>query len=188
MLWYNDGWNFSPNGGFYILMYWLVALIVLALDQWTKYIVVTHMELGESIPVWGSFFSITSHRNAGAAWGILQGQRWFFIAVTIFVVIGVIVYMIKMIREGRRFLPFALSLLLGGAVGNFIDRLRMGEVVDFLHVFFDFRGIGIPFTYDFPIFNVADMGIVIGISLVILDTILDMRREKRSMMNDSVDG
>lgn len=169
-------------------MYWLIALLILVLDQGTKYLVVQHMDIGEVIPIWGDFFSITSHRNAGAAWGILQGQRWFFIGVTVIVVIGVIGYMIKMIREGKRFLSFALSLLLGGALGNFIDRVRTGEVVDFLHFFFDFRGIGIPFTYDFPIFNVADMGIVIGIFFVIVDTILEARREKRSMVNDSVDG
>jgi len=140
------------------------------------------------IPIWGNFFSITSHRNTGAAWGILQGQRWFFITVTTVIVVGIIYYLYRSIREGRRLLPFGLSLLLGGAIGNFIDRLLTGEVVDFLHFFFDFRGIGIPFTYDFPIFNVADMGIVIGISVVILDTLLEARRAKRSITHDSVDG
>jgi len=170
------------------LIYWLVALLVIVLDQWTKWLVLTKMELYDVIPIWGNFFSITSHRNTGAAWGILQGQRWFFITVTTVIVVGIIYYLYRSIREGRRLLPFGLSLLLGGAIGNFIDRLLTGEVVDFLHFFFDFRGIGIPFTYDFPIFNVADMGIVIGISVVILDTLLEARRAKRSITHDSVDG
>lgn len=170
------------------MIYWLVALLVIVLDQWTKWLVLTKMELYDVIPIWGNFFSITSHRNTGAAWGILQGQRWFFITVTTVIVVGIIYYLYRSIREGRRLLPFGLSLLLGGAIGNFIDRLLTGEVVDFLHFFFDFRGIGIPFTYDFPIFNVADMGIVIGISVVILDTLLEARRAKRSITHDSVDG
>jgi len=170
------------------LIFWLIALIVLLLDQWTKWLVVTRMEIREVIPVWGDFFSLTSHRNRGAAWGILQDQRVFFIVVTIIVVIGIVYYMLRTIREGRKLMPLALSLLLGGALGNFVDRVRLGEVVDFFDFKFDFRGIGIPFVYDFPIFNVADSGICVGIALVILDTLLETRREKRRTSHDSVNG
>ena len=170
------------------MIFWLIALIVLLLDQWSKWLVATRMEIGQVIPVWGDFFSLTSHRNRGAAWGILQDQRAFFIVVTIIVVIGIVYYMLRTIREGRKLMPLALSLLLGGALGNFVDRVRLGEVVDFFHFVFDFRGIGIPFVYDFPIFNVADSGICVGISLVILDTLLETRREKRRMSHDSVNG
>jgi signal peptidase II len=187
MLWYNDGWNLSRQEA-YTLIYWLVALVVLLLDQWTKWLVVTRMDLGQVIPVWGEFFTLTSHRNRGAAWGILQDQRIFFLIVTVVVVIGVIYYMLRTIREGRKLLPLALSLLLGGALGNFADRARLGEVVDFLHFVFDFRGMGIPFVYDFPIFNVADSGIVVGIGIIFLDTLLEARREKRGLTHDSVDG
>lgn len=146
------------------------------------------MELGEVIPIWGEFFSLTSHRNRGAAWGILQDQRVFFIVVTTVVVIAIVYYMLKVMRSGRKLLPFALSLLLGGALGNFVDRVRTGEVVDFMDFVFDFRGIGINFIYDFPIFNVADMGISVGIMIVILDTLLEGRREKREVSHDSIDG
>lgn len=170
------------------MIYWIIAGIVLVLDQWSKWLVVTRMELGQVIPVWGDFFSLTSHRNRGAAWGILQDQRLFFIIVTVVVVIGIVFYMLRTIREGRKLLPFALSLLLGGALGNFVDRVRHGEVVDFFRVVFDFRGIGIPFTYDYPIFNVADAGIVTGIAIVFLDALLAAKREKREVANDSVDG
>jgi len=170
------------------LIFWLVSLLVLLLDQWSKWLVATRMDIGQVIPVWGDFFSLTSHRNRGAAWGILQDQRLFFIVVTIVVVTGIVYYMIRTLREGRRLMPLALSLLLGGALGNFIDRVRLGEVVDFLHFVFDFRGIGIPFVYDFPIFNIADSGIVVGISLIFLDTLLEARREKKEVTHDSVNG
>jgi len=158
---------------------WLVVLAVTALDQWTKHLVAPRMELNQSIPVWGDFFSITSHRNRGAAWGILQDQRLFFIAVTVVVIAGLVYYMIRKSREGRRFLPLALAVLLGGALGNFIDRVRTGEVVDFFRFVFDFRGIGIPFVYDFPIFNVADAAITTGVACLILDAFLEGRREKK---------
>ncbi|MCI3921057.1 signal peptidase II [Paenibacillus sp. TRM 82003] len=170
------------------MIFWLIALVVLALDQWTKQLVLTRMDLGEVIPIWGEFFQLTSHRNRGAAWGILEDQMLFFIVVTTIVVIGIVYYMIHTLRTGRKLLPFGLALLLGGALGNFVDRVRMGEVVDFLDFVFDFRGIGLNFVYDFPIFNVADMGISIGIGIVILDTLLEGRREKRGLAHDSVDG
>ncbi|MFC7681578.1 signal peptidase II [Paenibacillus sp. GCM10028914] len=152
------------------MAYYLIALIVFLVDQGIKYLIATQLELGEQIPVIGDFFVITSSRNRGAAFGILQDQRWFFIIVTTLVVIGIIWYMRKMKAEGRKLLPTALALVLGGALGNFIDRLVMGEVVDFLQFTFG--------TYTFPIFNIADSCIVIGVGLIILDTILDGKREQ----------
>ncbi|HZG78441.1 MAG TPA: signal peptidase II [Paenibacillus sp.] len=170
------------------MIYWLIALVVLLLDQWSKWLVATRMELGQVIPVIGDFFMLTSHRNRGAAWGILQGQRWFFVIVTIVVLVGIVYYLVRTIREGRKLMPLALSLLLGGALVNFVDRVRTGEVVDFFHFVFDFRGIGIEFVYDFPIFNIADAGISVGIALIFLDTLLETRREKRRLAHDSVNG
>lgn len=161
------------------MIFWLLSLVVVLIDQWTKRLVATRMDIGEIVPVWGGFFSLTSHRNRGAAWGILQDQRVFFIIVTVVVVAGVVYYMLRTLREGRRLMPLALSLLLGGALGNFIDRARTGEVVDFFRVVFNFHDIGIPYTYYFPIFNVADSAITIGIALVFLDTLLEARREKK---------
>lgn len=140
------------------------------IDQGTKFLIASRLELHEQIPVIGNFFLITSSRNRGAAFGILQDQLWFFIVVTIAVVAGIVWYLRKMTKEGRKLLPTALALVLGGALGNFIDRLLMGEVVDFLQ--FNFG------NYTFPIFNIADSCIVIGVGLIILDTILDGRREK----------
>ncbi|MNW57965.1 Lipoprotein signal peptidase [compost metagenome] len=148
------------------MVYYLIALIVFLVDQGTKYLIATRLELGEQIPVIKDFFMITSHRNQGAAFGILQGQQWFFVVVTVIVVAGIVWYLNKA-RATRKLLPTALALVLGGAVGNFLDRLLNGEVVDFL--MFNFG------SYTFPIFNVADSCIVIGVALIILDTLLDMK-------------
>ncbi len=163
------------------MIYFVVAAIVVILDQVSKYLVVHYMELNENIPVLGNFFSIYSHRNRGAAFGILQDQRWFFIAVTIIVVIGIVWFMVRTIRSGRqqRLFMSGLALLLGGAVGNFIDRAATGEVVDFLRFHFEFSLLGLDVNYTYPIFNVADMGVVIGAGLLIIDTLLSGRREKK---------
>ncbi|MRN55637.1 signal peptidase II [Paenibacillus monticola] len=148
------------------MVYYLIALIVFLLDQGTKYLIATRLELAEQIPVIGNFFLITSHRNSGAAFGILEGQQWFFFLVTIVVVAGIVWYLNKA-RATRKLLPLALGLVLGGAVGNFLDRMLNGEVVDFL--MFNFG------SYTFPIFNVADSCIVIGVALIILDSLRDLK-------------
>lgn len=161
------------------MAYYLIALIVFLVDQGIKYLIATRLELYEQIPVIGDFFVITSSRNRGAAFGILQDQLWFFIVVTLLVVVGIIWYMRKVTTEGRKLLPIALALVLGGALGNFIDRIVMGEVVDFLQFTFG--------TYTFPIFNIADSCIVIGVGLIILDTILDGKREQ-ARSNQQISG
>ena len=148
------------------MVYYLIALIVFLIDQGTKYLISTRLELHEQISVIGNFFLITSHRNRGAAFSILQDQRWFFIIITVVVVVGIIWYLNKA-RTNRKLLPLALSLVLGGAIGNFLDRLVSGEVVDFLMFSFG--------SYTFPIFNVADSSIVIGVALIILDSLRDLK-------------
>jgi signal peptidase II len=169
-----------------MLRYYLVAAIVLIADQFTKWLVVTYMNLHESIPVIGEFFQITSHRNKGAAFGILQNQRWFFLVITVIIVIAVIWYLHKTVKEGRRLLPYSLSLLLGGALGNFIDRALTGEVVDFMHFTFRFPFFGIPVDYQYPIFNVADSAIVIAVILIFIDTWLTAREEKKESQHGNV--
>ncbi|MCC3380000.1 signal peptidase II [Paenibacillus farraposensis] len=161
------------------MIYFGIALIIFLIDQGVKYLVATRMELYEQIPVIGNFFLITSHRNRGAAFGILEGQRWLFIVITIVVVIAIIWYLRKTVKTGQKLLSVALSLVLGGAVGNFLDRAISGEVVDFAQ--FNFG------TYTFPIFNVADSAIVIGVALIILDTLLESRRNKENS-HDRVEG
>ncbi|WP_307586257.1 signal peptidase II [Paenibacillus wynnii] len=148
------------------MVYYLIAVIVFLIDQGTKYLIATRLELQEQISVIGNFFLITSHRNRGAAFGILEGQRWLFFLVTFVVVIGIVWYLNKA-RKTQKLLPTALGLVLGGAFGNFLDRLLSGEVVDFLQ--FNFG------SYTFPIFNVADSSIVIGVALIILDSLRDLK-------------
>lgn len=169
------------RGGCSALWTYLIAVIVVILDQLSKWWIVVNLELYESISVIGNFFQLTSHRNRGAAFGILQDQRWFFITITIVVLIGIIYYNQRMLKEKQKLLPFALSLVLGGAFGNFIDRVRMGEVVDFFHFYFKFPFFGLQVDYNFAIFNVADSAIVVGVILIFIDQFILWRKERKGM-------
>lgn len=146
----------------------MLAVVIILIDQATKWVIETQMKLLESIPVIENVFYITSHRNKGAAWGMLEGQLWFFYIITAFV-IAFVVYYIQKYAKGNPILGLSLALILGGAIGNFIDRIFRKEVVDFLDVY-----IG---SYDFPIFNVADSSLVVGVGLVFIATILDERKK-----------
>ncbi|KAB7669243.1 signal peptidase II [Bacillus sp. B1-b2] len=141
-----------------LVFYYIIALFIVILDQWTKWLVVKNLELGESVEVIKDFFYITSHRNSGAAWGILKDQMIFFYIITIIVVLG-LVYLIKTGTKGKLLYGVSLGLILGGAIGNFIDRVRHQYVVDFINTYI--------FNYDFPIFNIADSSLVIGVILLI---------------------
>lgn len=128
------------------------------------------MDLGESITIIENFLYITSHRNRGAAWGILQGQMWFFYIITAVVIVGIVYYMVKY-AKGKALLSLSLGLLLGGAIGNFIDRLFRKEVVDFVDTYI--------FGYDFPIFNVADSALVVGVALLMIQMFREEREAKK---------
>ncbi|MDS9470514.1 signal peptidase II [Sporosarcina pasteurii] len=157
-----------------MFIYYALAAIVIAIDQLTKWLVVKNMELGERIGIMEPYISLLSHRNRGAAWGMLQGQMWLFYIVTVVVVIGLIYYFHKEAR-GHRLFSISLMLLLGGAIGNFIDRLLMGEVVDFISVL-------IPIIqYNFPIFNVADAALSIGVALLIIHVLLDEKKNRKKV-------
>lgn len=154
-------------------MYWyyLIALVIIGLDQLSKWVVVKNMELYEQIPVIENFFYITSHRNKGAAWGILQDQMIFFYLITAVVVVGIVFYMQKY-GQNNPLLSISLSLVLGGAIGNFIDRLLRQEVVDFL----DFM----IFQYDYPIFNIADSALFVGVILVLISAFVDEKKKGKT--------
>ena len=161
-------------GGNNVWKFYGLAALVIALDQWTKWLVVKNMELGERIILWDPYFALLSHRNRGAAWGMLQGQMAFFIIITIIVVAGIIYYFHKE-AKGKPLFQAGLMILLGGAIGNFIDRLLRGEVVDFVDVL-------IPIiNYDFPIFNIADAALTIGVVIVILFILQEERAEKKKV-------
>lgn len=138
----------------------IMATILVIADQLSKYFVLVNMNLGESKTVIDNFFSFTSHRNRGAAWGILEDSRLFFIIVTIVFLIVLLTYIYKSRNKLTILDIVTFSLVLGGGIGNFIDRIRTGEVVDFL----DFNIFG----YAFPIFNLADTFICIGVFFLII--------------------
>jgi len=160
--------NFEGLG----LIHWLaIALVLLLVDQFTKILVLGSFQLGEGIPVTG-FFNLVRVHNAGAAFSFLAGasgwQRWFFTALGLVAAV-VIVWMLKG-HPGQRLFCFALACILGGAVGNVIDRVLYGYVVDFL----DFHWAGMHF----PAFNVADSTITVGATCLILDELLRVRRTR----------
>ncbi|RXZ77301.1 lipoprotein signal peptidase [Paenibacillaceae bacterium] len=155
--------------------YYWIALVVFIIDFITKRVIETKLEINEKINVIGNFFIITSHRNSGAAFGILQNQMTFFIIITSIVIAGIVGYIYMNRHSGKPMLLAALGLVLGGALGNFLDRAWKGEVVDFLQFTFG--------SYVFPIFNIADSGIVIGVGLIILDTLLSMKDENKPESN-----
>lgn len=137
----------------------ILGIAIIFLDQVTKLLVVKFMELGESIPLIDGFLYLTSHRNEGAAWGMLQGRMWLFYIITVFVIV-VLVMFYKREAKTSLLLQTSLVLLLAGAIGNFIDRLFFQKVVDFVDT--------IIFGYDFPIFNVADASLTVGVILMVI--------------------
>ncbi len=149
---------------------WLSLAVVIA-DQLTKALIVREFELYEVLDVL-PVLEITRLHNTGAAFSILAGasgwQRWFFIGLALAVSIGIVYWLRNLPRGSAAYLPAALALVMGGALGNVIDRVWHGYVVDFLH--FHWGG-----AY-FPAFNVADSCITIGAGLLILDAILDGRK------------
>lgn len=132
----------------------LLAITVVIVDQWTKYYVQNNMVLGTSIPVIADIFHLTYILNPGAAFGILENQRYFFVIIAV-VMIGAVAFLYHRIALQPLVLRLGVGLLSGGAVGNGIDRINTGYVVDF----FDFR--------IWPIFNIADIAIVCGVGCII---------------------
>lgn len=113
------------------MLFFLLTMLVVIVDQLTKYYVVTHFYLGESVPVIENVFHWTYILNPGAAFGMLEGSRWFFILIALVVVAGVY-YLRREIMENGPFMKYGTALFVGGAIGNLIDRARSGLVIDFL--------------------------------------------------------
>ncbi len=159
---------------------WLVwAGVVLGLDQLTKVLILMNYQWGEGTVV-TSFFNIVRVHNTGAAFSFLADaggwQRWFFTAVGI-VAAGFMGWMLKHHRESKLF-ALAMSSLLGGAIGNVIDRVLYGYVVDFLDFHWSWLDV-LFYRGHFPAFNLADSAITLGAICLILDEILSIRRGSR---------
>jgi signal peptidase II len=152
----------------------VTAPIILVADQLTKLYIDRTMKLYQSIPVIDGLFSITYLRNKGAAFSFLSDASWrlpFFLLATVIAVIAIITAYCKL-KDEQRFAAFSLALILSGAVGNLIDRVRMGEVIDFLDVYWK--------THHWPAFNVADSAICVGVAMLALDLFLEERRMKKT--------
>jgi signal peptidase II len=156
----------------YLLLSCVTALS-LFIDQMTKVYIDRVMDLHQSIPVIPDLFSITYVRNKGAAFGFLANTSYrlpFFIFISI-VAVFVIIYAYRKLRGDQKLAQLSLSLILSGAVGNLIDRVRLGEVIDFLDVFWK--------TYHWPAFNVADSAICVGVFLLAIDMMREESRQKK---------
>lgn len=146
-----------------------VALVVLVVDQLTKAAVVARSEVGARIDVIGDLVQLRHHRNTGAAFSLFEGQLWLFLIVTV-LGLAMIAYFHRSLRTRALWLQVVLGLVLGGTLGNFVDRIRYGYVVDFVSI-----GIG---ETRWPTFNVADSSIVVGILLLVAYlTVSDRRAE-----------
>ena len=161
--------TFIQSSGASLLPWIGLALIVLIADQFTKVLIMGYYRLGDSTPI-TSFFNIVRAHNTGAAFSFLAAasgwQRWFFTAIGI----GAALFILWLLKShaGQKLFSFALACILGGAIGNVIDRVMHGYVVDFLD--FYWRG------WHFPAFNIADSAITIGAACLILDELLRVRR------------
>ena len=161
------------------LLQWLgLAFIILLVDQFTKVLIVGYYNLGDSTYV-TNFFNVVRAHNPGAAFSFLAGasgwQRWFFTAIGILASVGII-WMLRA-HPGQKLFCFALACILGGAIGNVIDRVAYGYVVDFLDFHWDFLS-PIFRGGHFPAFNVADSAISVGAVSLILDELRRVRRGK----------
>ena len=139
-------------------MMFVVSLIIAAVsviaDQLIKYIVDNSIELGDSIDFIPHVMSLTHIRNQGAAWSIMSGKTWFLVLMPIIVIAAALVFMYRN-RSGSRFMLISLALILGGGIGNLIDRIRLHEVIDYLKCE----------LFNFPIFNFADICVVVGAAM-----------------------
>jgi signal peptidase II len=140
-----------------------VAMLVILADQVTKWAIVEWVALYEKIPL-NSFINLTHQRNTGAAFSFLADaggwQRWFFVVLATGVSTAIAIWLWRIRNEGQAVLAAGLALILGGAVGNLIDRITLGYVTDFIQVWFG--------SWAFPSFNIADAGISVGAALLII--------------------
>jgi signal peptidase II len=157
-----SGWRWLP-----------LSIAVIGLDQFTKLLVIHHAHRYGSMKVL-PVLDISLRYNTGAAWSFLAGasgwQRWFFIGLALIVTASILVWM-RRLKSGRQWLlSLSLALILAGALGNVIDRLRLGHVIDFISVHWH--------RWEFPTFNVADSSITVGAALLLLDAFLESRRAR----------
>ena len=158
-------------------IWYLLSMVVVTIDQWTKWLAETKLSFHEPVTVIEPFLNWTLAYNYGAAFSLLADaggwQKWFFSGLALIMSVFLIVYLLKVPRQAK-LLSVGLALVLGGAIGNLIDRLLNGKVTDFIHVHY-------ADVWHYPIFNIADIGICIGIALIVIDMLFleGKRQDKR---------
>lgn len=144
------------------------------IDQLTKLIVDNNMALGQSIDVIPKVLNFTYIQNRGAAFGMLSGHRWVFMVISTVAIVGMMVYLFRFCKEGMLF-KIGLALVISGGIGNMIDRIAYGYVIDMIEATF----IETLFGWSFAIFNVADSLVCIGAGLVIFCLLREIIRESK---------
>jgi len=160
---YNISCMTNRKGEIMKIKHVLIFMVVLLLDQITKFVVDATLVLHQRNTIIPGFFHLTYMRNTGAAWSMLEGKMWFFYIITVLALIAMFLFYRN--QKDNEWIRIALILMIAGTFGNFIDRLCFQYVRDFL----DF----VIFGYDFPVFNVADMALCIGVFLIIVDALMD---------------
>ncbi|WP_228551286.1 signal peptidase II [Paenibacillus sp. B01] len=150
-----------------MLYYLALSVILIAIDQISKWLITVGMDVGGTIPLLPDIFHLTSIRNRGAAFSILWEQRGLLIVIAA-VVSAFVLYYLKRIHQSNKSMAIGLSFILSGALGNLIDRLLRAEVVDM----FDLRLI------NFPVFNVADCFVTVGVGCIIISNLRESRAQK----------
>lgn len=163
------------------MTFYLIALAIILLDQATKRVIVGTLQLGQGLPIVPGFFDLVFVLNPGAAFSFLATlpdsvRNPFFITISVTAVILILVYRTRHLQQ-HELASLSLALVLGGAIGNLIDRLRYGMVVDFLLVH--------VYEYHWPAFNVADAAISLGVTLMVLDMLLEWRRERQNIKRNT---
>lgn len=156
------------------MLAFIIGLIVIVLDQITKYLALS-LRGKDSIILIDKLLELTYLENRGAAFGILQGRSAFFIVISI-IVIAYLCYLLIKHKNMDKLVNISLGLILGGAIGNLIDRIVRGFVIDF--IFVRFWGF-----YDFPVFNVADIGVTLGVFILIILNIFTKRLDDFNVNN-----
>ena len=146
------------------MVYFIIVLVIVLLDQISKLAAIKFLKGNRPLVLIEDFFQLYYVENTGAAFGIFKNGRYFFIIVSILVIVFVVLFIIKYFHSLTLTMKIALSVFIGGAIGNLIDRIRLGYVVDFL-------SFKLPWGYDFPVFNIADTFIVIS-TIIIMSMLL----------------
>lgn len=146
------------------ILYLITLILVIGGDLFTKHLVDSSMQLGQSHAIINNFFYFTYAHNTGVAWGMMAGRLGLFVVVALISAVVMIIFF-KNTKENEALTRFGIVLTFGGMVGNLFDRITLGYVRDFI----DFYIVG----YDFPIFNIADIAVVLGVTLIIIEIVFE---------------